>query len=194
MFGDLPAGLALSLVSKGVASAIEWVAQLEGAMQYWQLSEEIPLPIGYSYEMDVLYEASNLSENDYLATGEGDTNSPLFFINREFLDTGSVGRLSNPSVDGGDNKLPYDNKFHTVVVTSASNSASVGILGARFNYTRTCSGIIMMFRVRDSNGVVVNEIPLTNKAQGANQLATVGNINAFMPNYTEAVWKKESEL
>ena len=39
-----------------------------------------------------------------------------------------------------------------------------------------------------------NEIPLTNKAQGANQLATVGNINAFMPNYTEAVWKKESEL
>ena len=190
MFGDLPAGLALSLVSKGVASAIEWVAQLDGAMQYWQLSEEIPLTQGSSYEMDVLYEASNLSENDYLATGEGDTNSPLFFVNREFLDSGSAGRLSAPSVDGGGNKLPYDGVFHTVSVTSISNSASVGILGARFDYTRNSSGIISMFRVRDSGGVVVNEIPLTNKAQGATQLATVGNVNATMINYTGDEWEK----
>lgn len=190
MFGDLPAGLALSLVSKGVASAIKWVAQLDGAMQYWQLTEEIPLPLGYSYEMDVLYAPENTSTNDYIATGENNTDSPLFFINREFLNSGSAGRLSEPVVDGGDNKLPYDNKFHTIVITSLSSQATVGILGARFNYTRTCSGIIMMFRVRDSSGVVVNEIPLTNKAQGATQLATVGNVNAFMPNYTDAVWRK----
>ena len=168
----------------------QWVAQLDGVTQYWQFTEEIPLPIGYSYEMAVLYDADNQSTNDYLATGEGDTNSPLFFVSREFLDSGSVGRLSAPVVDGGNNRLPYDNNFHTVVVTSLSSQATVGILGARFNYTRTSSGIIKLFRVRDSSGTVINEIPLTNKAQGATQLATVGNVNAFMANYTEAVWRK----
>lgn len=168
---------------------VNYAAQLDGATQYWQLSGEIPLPVGYSYEMDVLYEASNLSGNDYLATGEGDTNSPLFFVNREFVDVGGAGRLSTPSVDGGDNKLPYDGGFHTISVTSLNNSASVGILGARFNYARNSSGIISMFRVRNSSGVVVNEIPLTNKVQGATQIATVGNVNATMINYTESVWK-----
>lgn len=178
-----------SFSSSGSAQE-QWVAQLDGATKCWQLSEEIPLPIGYSYEMDVLYEASNLSENDYLATGEGDTNSPLFFINREFLDSGSAGRLSTPSIDGGDNKLPYDGTFHTVSVTSLNNSASVGILGARFNYTRNSSGIICMFRVRNSSGVVIHEIPLTNKAQGATQLATVGSVNATMIDYTGDVWEQ----
>ena len=184
--GDLPA---LGNVAFGTLSDVKnYVAQLDGT-QYWQLSGEIPLPIGYSYEMDVLYEASNLSENDYLATGEGDTNSPLFFINREFLDTGSAGRLSTPSVDGGDNKLPYDGVFHTVSVISINNSASVGILGARFDYTRNSSGVISMFRVRNSSGVVINEIPLTNKTQGATQIATVGSVNATMVGYDDNVWR-----
>lgn len=171
-----------------------WVAQLDGATQYWQLSEEIPLPIGYSYEIDVLYESSNQSSGDYLATGEGDTFYPLFFVNREFLSTGSSGNLEDPIVDGIDNMLPYDNEFHTVMIKSNSSIAGLGILGARFNYVRNCSGIIKMLRVKDQNGTVVNEIPLTNKDQGATQLATVGAVNATMANYTEAVWKKESEL
>lgn len=176
------------LKRKAAVAVEQWVYRLDGASQYWQLSEELPLPVGYSYEMDVLYDESNLSENDYLATGEGDADSPLFFINREFLNSGSAGRFSEPSVDGGDNKLPYDGAFHKVAVISTSNSATVGILGARFNYIRNCSGIIKMFIVRDSEGVVIHKIPLTNKSQGATQLATVGNVNATLINYTEDGW------
>lgn len=172
----------------------EYVAQLDGLTKYWQLSEDIPLPVGYSYEIDILYDESNQSADDYLATGEGDTNSPLFFVNREFLSSGGAGELSEPVVDGVDNKLPYDGSFHTVSVTSLSNQASVGILGARFNYTRNSSGIIKMFRVLDSNGFVVNEIPLTNKTQGATQLATVGNVNATMVGYTGNEWVDRGTL
>lgn len=172
-----------------------WVAQPDGATQYWQLSDEIPIPNGGSIEFDLLYEASNQSATDYIITSEGSSDTALFFTARELLRSGSSGYISDIIVDNVNTEvLPYDNKFHTIKCVVSGNLAKVGVLGARFNYERNCSGIIKMFRVKDQSGTVINEIPLTNKSQGATQLATVGSVNATMANYTEAVWKKESEL
>ncbi|PWS55998.1 hypothetical protein [Pseudoalteromonas sp. meg-B1] len=182
---------ALSYTANEAADAEQWVAQLDGAMQYWQLTEEIPVPDGGSIELDLMYDSENQSAIEYVLTSENSSDTALFFASREFIQTGSSGYISDVLVDGvSASVLPYDNAFHTIKCIASGGLTKVGILAARFNYTRTSSGTIKMFRVRDSNGVVVNEIPLTNKAQGATQLATVGNINAFMPNYTEAVWRK----
>ena len=126
-----------------------------------------------------------------MLTSENNSDTALFFTSREVIKTGASGYIADVLVDGEiTDILPYDNAFHTIKCIASGGLTKVGILAARFNYTRTSSGTIKMFRVRDSSGVVVNEIPLTNKSQGATQLATVGNVNAFMPNYTEAVWRK----
>lgn len=172
-------------------SVIEYVARLDGATQYWQLSEEIPVPDGGSIELDLMYDSANQSDIEYVLVSENNSGTSLFFMAREVLRIGSSGYISDVLVDGVSSVLlPYDDAFHTIKCVISGNLASVGILGARFNYERNCSGAIKMFRVRNSSGAVINEIPLTNKDQGATQLATVGDVNAFMPNYTEAVWRK----
>ena len=169
----------------------QWVAQLDGATQYWQLSEEISVPNGGSIELDLMYDSANQSAIEYVLVSANNSDTSLFFTSREFLKAGSSGYISDVLVDGVSAIiLPYDNAFHTIKCIISGNLASVGILGARFSYERNCSGAIRSFRVRGADGLIINEIPLTNKSQGATQLATVGNINAFMPNYTEAVWRK----
>ena len=37
--------------------------------------------------------------------------------------------------------------------------------------------------------VITYKMPLANKPQGATQLATVGNVNATMANYSSDVWE-----
>ena len=44
------------------------------------------------------------------------------------------------------------------------------------------------------NGTIINEIPLTNRNQGSTQLATIGDVNAFMTDYAEDVWKNKNTL
>ena len=41
----------------------------------------------------------------------------------------------------------------------------------------------------ERGGEIIYAIPLTNKSQGATQLATVGSVNATMINYTGDEWE-----
>ena len=171
---------------------VNYFAQLNGVDQYWELSEEIPIPDGGSIELDLMYDSENQSEINYVLTSDASSDTSLFFASREVLSAGSSGYISDILVDGVSTvTLPYDDTFHTIKCVVSTGLAKVGILGARFDYTRNSSGSIRMFRVRDAGGVVINEIPLTNKAQGATQIATVGSVNATMGNYNESVWKVE---
>jgi len=168
---------------------VEYVAKLNGVDQYWQLTEEITVPDGGSIELDLMYDSSNQSSTEYVLTSEDNSDTSLFFASREAIQAGSSGYISNVLVDGElSSMLPYDNVFHTIKCIASGGLTMVGILAARFSYTRNSSGTIKMFRVRDSGGVVVNEIPLTNKSQGATQLATVGSVNATMVGYDPSVW------
>lgn len=49
------------------------------------------------------------------------------------------------------------------------------------------AGAVINFK-HYQDDVLINEIPLTNKAQGATQLATTGSVSATLTNYTENVW------
>lgn len=177
---------------KVAVPAIEWVAQLDGVMQFWQLTAPIQVPNNGSVELDLLYDPSTSIDNDYIICSPSSTTTSSFFIGRETVGVGSSGVVSSFSIDTEQTtNFPYDNKFHTIKYQFNNPNGVIRFIGSRFTQTQISRGIFKNFRVRDSGGNIVNQIPLTNKAQGATQLATVGNVNATMINYTEAVWKKK---
>ena len=175
------------------AQAIKWVARPDGFSQYWQLSEDIEIPPGGAIELEVMYSSESVASDDYILTSEGSSSTSMFLSFNSQLSVGSSGIISSFTVDGVEtNNLPYDDKFHKIVCNVPSANGRVGILGARFNFVRTIDAAIRSFIIKDSLGVTTNEILLTNKAQGAMQLATVGDVNAFMPNYSSDVWEVDN--
>ena len=204
MFGDLPAGLALSLVSKGVASAIKWVAQLDGLTQYWQLSEPIVIPENVDFRLTQTFSGVNDSFEGLLDSTDGSFWLRLMPTSQSnniqaFLGAAYTSEIPHSTInlrDGNYHTLTFarvSGVIHVIYdgvtsIANTNNSAFNIHRMARFS-TAEFEGVYKEFEV-EIDGVITNQIPLTNKAQGATQLATVGNINAFMPNYTEAVWRK----
>ncbi len=176
-------------LGKATPPAIQCAVKLNGIDQYWQLSGEVSVPDGGSIELDLMYNSTNESDIDYVLTSNANSDTSIFFTVRELLKAGSSGYISSVLVDGkSTNMLPYDNKFHTIKCIISGNLSKVYILGARYNYSRNSSGTIKMFRVKDSGGTVLNEIPMTDKTQGATQFATVGDVNAILMGSSDITW------
>lgn len=178
---------AFNYTANEAADAEQWVAQLDGATQFWQLSESIHLLADDVVEFDFTgYENVGLYKRFI-----GSSN---FVFS---LDSGATGDnfrtrgILSSEIDGSD--LVSDSTViplpgvHNVKVTPSSSYTIESLLS--LGNTNLTKAAMYNFRVI-RNGVVIHEIPLTNKAQGATQLATVGDVNAFMPNYTNAVWRK----
>ena len=144
------------LKRKAAVVVEQWVAQLDGAMQSWQLTAPISL---------VTAESLNFRVKAAFGT-------PM--LNDQPIDSNIT-----PIPSGGDN----------TIIAATVGAEALSYITSRAGSSLFLSLAVYNFRVIRS-GVVIHEIPLTNKAQGATQLATVGNINAFMPNYTDAVWRK----
>lgn len=184
-------------IFNGISKSIEYVAQLDGATQYWLLESPIEIIIGD----EILHEfrKNDTSNNTRQSlTGLTDNFTALVLLNNDgtYLPSRGDFFVDNQPV-GSVDSYPTDTLFHETRLVS-----NVGFLletlGANWTtrnegVTRHFDGVISSFKVK-RNGVVIHEIPLKNKAQGATQLATVGSVNAFMPNYTESVWKDKSKL
>ena len=168
--------------------AINYVARLEPvAGQYWQLSE--PIPINEGYEIYFTFVNNGYQSSSYLLCSNDNTDTGLFTnpSDGRLLTSGNTSITID--VDGmGNNVETYDGLPHEITI-EVLGGGSFQKLASRFNGVRTLSGWIKSLVVRDELGNVVNEIPLTNKEQGATQLATVGDVNAFMPNYSSDVWE-----
>lgn len=168
---------------------LAWVPQLNGTDQYWTFSESIPVPQGGTLSFNLRRPISSERSSEYLVSGAADTNTVLAFGNESDLFVGTSGYLSNLRIDGVvKSTLAADGAFHTVEANSTTNLAEVKNLGCRFTFERLLLGVITDFTVRDAEGVITNHLQLTNKDQGAIQLATVGNVNATMVGYSEDVW------
>ena len=186
------------------------VARLDGATQYWQLSSPIQLDLsGFVFEFDYIVTSQDaingLFSNDkglggfsayervssgrlatfYYETISGTLNSNLF---------GSVGS------DTGLLTFRFEKVGNDLIVSVGNRAVTVSSSEFTDNFImkylgRVASlyalGYFKNFRVYNSLGVLTNEIPLTNKMQGATQLATVGNVNATMINYTGDEWEVE---
>lgn len=181
------------VIFNGISKAIEYVAQTDGATQYWQLSEPIPLEVGDRVEFYFISSGGNLSSFVMDSTDR----SAFIFNNSGMIQRSSpLGFLDINGVRVQNQVTPFPNIGVTnyATVDMDVSPATLEFFGCEYRQDRGYFyGFIYNIKVI-RNGVVIHEIPLTNKAQGATQLATVGNVNAFMPNYTESVWRDKSTL
>lgn len=174
----------------GSEPVVNYVARLDGATRYWTLTSPIQVPAGWSIQFNLYRPIGSTGVNEYVLSGESNTNTAAYYGGESNLFLGSYGYLTNLMVDELDNNiLPADGQFHSVSVESSNQSAELKNLGCRFSFERLLSGAFTDLIVKDAQGVITNHIPLTNKAQGATQLATIGSVNAFMPNYSSDVWE-----
>jgi len=182
-------------VKSKIAVAIEWVAELDGVAQSWQLSETIILFAGDKVKFK--YRTNpEVGKYRYLLDSSSDD------ANRGYILLNNAGRVTYPAnlmrvyVDGSlltSNSLaPADNVVHDVTV-EVLNTMSIDKMGSRFNSIDFMSGWLEDFQLIIGGGVSII-IPLTNKSQGANQLPTIGAVSAVMANYTAAVWKNKAKL
>ena len=175
----------------GSPPAVNYVARLNGTDQHWQLSEGKDVsPSEYiTFKIIVDASAQNGQYKRFIASEDFNFS----------LDTGASGgkfRLAgcNATIDGNPmvsevTEIPADDQPHEIVVRPSAGGR-VEVIGALLAVPgRSIDASILDFCIYGESEALIHKIPLTNKAQGATQLATVGNVNAFMPNYTPDVWE-----
>lgn len=195
-------------IFNGISKAIEYVAPLDGATQFWQLTSPIAIPAGTDCAIRFKI---NGSRDNYEGLFRSADSSDWFRLAPSSLSNNFQGSLAGSSIGG----VPYSaltvrngqersftlrreaGRFYADI---DEQSFTLSLISGQFLIDVLCefgggffAGYISDFEV-EIDGVLTNQIPLTNKAQGATQLATVGSVNAFMPNYTESVWKDKSTL
>ncbi|AKA61211.1 hypothetical protein [Pseudoalteromonas phage H103] len=192
---------------KPLAPLINYVARLNGTDQYWQLSEAIS--IGSSnFALRLKVTTSFSGSQVHL------TDSPEDFYFKIFITSNGI-----PSVLFGDgSQWVYslnavtniaDSKEHSIEVVKNSGQlyllvdgviefqrdeltqvfAGIEFIGVRNSLSQYFNGSVYDFEV-EINNTLTHSIPLTNKAQGSTQLATVGSVNATMVGYDESVWEQ----
>jgi len=171
-----------TVAALGVTS---YAFNFDGVTQYIQLSGSgIPVTASTSL-IKLSFIGKNVSGN-YKKFVESDERN--FYI-----DSGASGttfRISNCTVkmDGvsisSGTTIPISGK-HTLEITPL-NSGTIKTISSRGGVDL---GNLPLYNFSVlSSGTTVNTIPLNNKSQGANQLATAGSINATIINYNAAGW------
>lgn len=191
---------------KPLAPLINYVARLNGTDQYWQLSEEINTGTNFDFSISTQIEVSGPS----MITGANnrdvggffhhggkvsvrDTNGRTYTTLSAFpIGSGAIFDM-RVLVVNGNLSLYVNDELQSM--NRANDGTFAGLflhrIGRRVEDKFYNKGITYGFLLKDVSGTVINSIPLTNKAQGATQLATVGNVNATMIGYTPDVWEQE---
>lgn len=188
--GEFNTNLKAAVGRTTVSSTGPWMAVSDGVTKYWTLTEAIPIPVGGTIEFDLFRPTDSLGMSEYILSGESDTDTSCYYNGQSSLFLGVSGYLTNLTVDGlVDNISPADGTFHKISVESTNIAANLKNLGCRFSFERVLLGAFKNLTVKDSDGTILNQIPLTNKNEGSTQIATVGNVNAIMANYTGDEWR-----
>ncbi|MBB1290968.1 MULTISPECIES: hypothetical protein [unclassified Pseudoalteromonas] len=174
-----------------IFTAIAWVAVPDGLSQYWQLTSPIAVKAGAEIEISFIGGTPSNAYGKFIESAS----------NRSGIDAGSTssffrvrfGTATLNDEPGDINQDPIPTSGENKLILTPSEDTTFETIGSRG------SGELMnlplyMLRVRDLNGVLTNEIPLTNKSQGETQSPTVGDVSAVMANFTAAVWKDKSNL
>ncbi|MDN3403758.1 SUMF1/EgtB/PvdO family nonheme iron enzyme [Pseudoalteromonas sp. APC 3218] len=152
----------------------------------------------------------NLLANDILELsfiGGQTSNSTEYFLGDEsykfacfstaegsvFGGYGNIPTLNGQDVSYVDKDTPIPLGGHHKIQLKISREAILEYIGAR-NLESGLSHLAMYGFRHLRDGVLLSEIPLTNRSQGATQKPTVGNITATMANFTPLIWKNQEEL
>lgn len=171
----------------------EWVAKLNGSTQSWQLTSPIQLiaddvvELGFiggtvSTPFAMFFESE--SRNFYIST----TSDTLSFRVKATFGTPT---LNGQLIDN--NVTPIPPSGENVITAATVGGEVLSYIASRSGSSLFLNLAVYDFRIR-RNGTIINEIPLTNRNQGSTQLATIGDVNAFMTDYAEDVWKNKNTL
>ena len=180
-----------------------YIYMLDGLTKYFQFSEPITIPANVDYEIGFYasralndtnllyifgYSAGNVTEQHRLALSAG---VPQFAYGMGFVakDFNFSGEGNFTLIHNGETKNTLINFNKTQEAITEQTITIDRLMGP---WLGTSSGYLNGY-VRDFyvkvNGVEIIRIPLTNKAQGATQLPTVGNVSATIANYTDT-WEE----
>ncbi|GGP37415.1 hypothetical protein GCM10009347_01730 [Shewanella algicola] len=168
----------------------------DGLTQFISLSSEIVL----SGDFDVLFTYKGLAADykTFMAAANNDRFARFDLNGAVRMYCGYATPTSTTKVTDNTSRLIRFRRvgqvssvyINGVLEGVVDNSISLGtvklskLMEASGSYAK---GAITKLSV-DSAGLKILEIPLNNKSQGANQLATVGSINATIVNYNAAGW------
>lgn len=166
----------------------EFVAELDGATQYWELSEPIALSTGYKVELKVTRPSGPSERKQWFASG--DTLRINVQRTNIIEEVGGDLLIDGTPITNYITEYPIDGETHLLEYNITTESISLSNLGAAPSGMEKLGGWVSELKVLDSQGTLIYAIPLTNRENGPLQLGTVGNVNATLVNYTEAVWKE----
>mgnify|MGYP000451072069 CR=1 FL=1 len=184
-------------------TGVEYVAQLDGATQSWVLSGPITAPANTDFKASFYISGVNDGYEGLFSSPDPQSWLRLLPSNNSVNLQGQLGAGYYQAVpfselnirDGVTRKLSIERvagrmRFvidDTFVFNSSTLSSEFTVQTLAKFGSDLFGGTIYGFEF-ELNGVLTNQIPLTNKAQGATQLATVGSVNATMIGYDPSVW------
>jgi len=174
-----------------VKSALEpvksYAYRLDGVDQYFQLSEPINLLVNDEITFQTARDAGPAATKQWFASGTGLRINVQ--ANNKIEEVGGDLYLDGVLVQNYITEFPVDGLEHNIKYDITSTDVSLVNLGASITGFELLSGYVRKLVVK-RNGTVINEIPLTNKAQGATQLPTVGSVSAAIVGYNENDWEE----
>jgi len=191
-------------VSFGTASGVKrYVYRLDGLTKYYQLSDQIVIPA--STDCAIRFTLNGTSDN-YEGLFKSADGSDWFRLIPSSQGSNFQGNLGGTFISG----VPYssltvrngqDREFTLrrlagrFYIDVGGQSFTLSLSSGSFSISALCefggdefAGYIKNFEV-EINSVITNQIPLTNKTQGATQLPTVGSVSATIINYTDT-WEE----
>ena len=177
-------------VSFGTASgAKSYVYRLDGLTKYFQLSEPINLIADDSVELSFI---GGSVTNSFAMFFESDSKIFYISVTSDSLSFRVKAAFGTPMLNGGEivnNVTPVPSSGKNTISAETVGSEVLSVIGARTGGTLLMNLPIYNFKVI-RGGAVIHEIPLTNKAQGATQLPTVGSVSATIAGYNENDWEE----
>lgn len=194
--GDLPS---LGNVAFGTLSDVKnYVYRLNGIDKYIQFSQPLLLTSDCEISLDVIlgktttqviYGEGSSPERFYIGTENGNwlvgngtdrvdtmSSADISVINKTVVTlSGGVFKLTVNSIVVYEQPIKYSTAKD---LDGISTLSGFRLLGSAFNF------------ILSNSGTVVNNIPLTNKIQGATQLPTIGSVSATIVGYNENDWEE----
>lgn len=182
-----------SSLSDAISSKIEPVGlmgyRLLGNSAKWVLSEAIPLVDSDIVHLSFKGGVFN-SGTDYFI-GDPSYRFALFAAGTEenlFDGYGANSTINDVEIVHEVTPIPYTGNHELAI--DVSRSGILTVIGSRdVDSGSSVATVLYNFKV-ERNGVIIHDIPLTNKAQGATQLPVVGNISATVTEYDGSAWEE----
>ena len=179
--------------SLGSSSVVKnYVYRLNGINQYIQFSDSVEFKVGDTLELGFVGGAVSGSYRSFVSS----TDSSLRVSSGGDPQVFDIASTSDAKVNGvtiiNNQTLIPTSGMNYLEFKSFSDYLIRGV-GARVDFAGSASLYINLpiynFKVI-RGGTVIHEIPLTNKAQGATQLPTIGSVSATIVGYNENDWEE----